>query len=125
MKKLFGPEKAHKMLVMEDGAPCHTSKATNALRHTLGVKPLSRDFGMPGEMFWPGNSPDLNPIEGMWSELKHRVGLSDPRNKAALTKAMKKEWNKLRRANAQRAHIQSFPERIALVLKRKGGDTGY
>jgi transposase len=30
-----------------------------------------------GMLNWPGNSPDMNPIENLWSMLKKRVGKMD------------------------------------------------
>ena len=41
------------VIFMQDGAPCHTAKVTIAYLQHEGVKVLK----------WPGNSPDLNPIE--------------------------------------------------------------
>ena len=48
---------------MQDGAPCHTA---NIIKHYF------QDIGL--ELLpWPGNSPNVNPIEGIWYNLKDRV----------------------------------------------------
>ena len=47
----------------QDGAPCHTSKHSMGWLKDNGVKVLP----------WPGNSPDLNPIENAWNVIKNRL----------------------------------------------------
>jgi len=51
-------------LFMQDSAPCHVSKASMAWLRTHNIKTLD----------WPGNSPDLNPIENVWRKVKDLVG---------------------------------------------------
>ena len=48
---------------MQDGAPCHTAKIINEFftKEKILVLP------------WPGNSPDMNPLENCWSRLKTLV----------------------------------------------------
>ncbi|CDQ69127.1 unnamed protein product [Oncorhynchus mykiss] len=46
---------------------------------------------------WPGNSPDLNPIENLWSILKRRVDKQKPTNADKLKTLMMQEWAAIRR----------------------------
>jgi hypothetical protein len=52
------------VMVLEDGAPCHLSKATCAARQKLGITSINH----------PPNFPDLNAIENMWHQLKLKLG---------------------------------------------------
>ena len=42
-------------IFMQDGAPCHGSKIVSEFLKEKKIKVL----------YWPGNSPDLNPIENL------------------------------------------------------------
>ncbi len=69
-------------------------------------------------MDWPGNSPDLNPIENLWNIMKEGLKTKDigstPRRQAEL----KKLWVPLDQAML---HIlsDSMPRRLQMVLDAK------
>ena len=55
-----------KIIFIHDNAPSHAAKATSQFLQSLG-------FVNKALMAWPPISPDLNPIENMWSTIKRHV----------------------------------------------------
>ena len=73
---------------------------------------------------WPSQSPDLNPIENLWTELKRRVRKRKPTNLVQLHQICQEEWVKIPPEYCKRL-IQSYPNRLKDVIKVNGHATKY
>ena len=98
----------------QDNAPQHTSRLANRWFHNHGVDLL--DF--------PPYSPDLNPIENLWSILKARVEARLARTMDEVERVLKEEWEALDyELLTSLAH--SMPTRCAAVVANRGHKAPY
>jgi hypothetical protein len=74
---------------------------------------------------WPGNSPDLNPIENLWRLVGLKVNRAQPKNERELKEAVIDSWNHNVTPEIIHGLIDSMPDRIAAVIKAKGDSTKY
>jgi len=82
---LLNINKPNKLLFQQDNAPCHTSYSAISFFSENNIE----------VMFWPPNSPDLNPIENIWNLLKRNIGNVIIKNKEDLINVVKKEAAKI------------------------------
>lgn len=76
-------------------------------------------------MKWPAQSPDLNPIEHIWSDLKTRLGKRQrASNRDDLWETILEEWEMTDPSLCRRL-VESMPRRCAAVIAAKGGHTKY
>lgn len=103
-------------LLMHDNARCHTSHATTEYLEEVGIATLD----------WPALSPDLNPIEHVWDELKRRVRSRNPAPSTVneLKSALIEEWEGIPQASIQKL-ITSIKNRLRAVIRARGGNTKY
>jgi transposase len=104
----------NKMIFQQDNASCHTAKHTRAFFSEVGLTVLP----------WPANSPDLNPIENIWSVLKQRVEKHAVKTKDDLIRVVKAEWSSLDMDLIRRT-IYSMKNRIEQVHSRGGLKCDY
>uniref|UniRef100_A0A3B5RBS0 Paired domain-containing protein n=1 Tax=Xiphophorus maculatus TaxID=8083 RepID=A0A3B5RBS0_XIPMA len=112
VQKQFGDEQ---WLFQHDGAPCHKAKVISNWLREQNIEILGP---------WPGNSPDLNPIENLWSIIKRRVDKRKPRNSDKMQALIVQEWTAISQDLVQKL-IESMPGRIAEVLKKRGQHCKY
>lgn len=74
---------------------------------------------------WPGNSPDLNPIENLWHIMGSKINSIKPTSSAALIKLIEKVWYEEIPTEHLQQLVNSMPRRIAMVIKNRGGTTKY
>ncbi len=74
--KLYGDAD---FIFQQDLAPAHTAK---------GTKSWFNDH----VLYWPANSPDLNPIDNLWGIVKRKMRDTRPNNADDLKAAIKVTW---------------------------------
>jgi len=104
------------VIVQQDNDPKHTPKKADKWFSDHNIIPLK----------WPAKSPDLNPIEHLWQQLKAKLQQYDtpPTGVHELWERVAKEWTEIPPETCQKL-IESMPRRIQAVLKAKGGHTKY
>jgi hypothetical protein len=99
----------------QDGAPCHTAKLCKDWfqEHDISV------------MDWPGYSPNLNPIENLWSRLKRLISAKRPANRECLIAARIECWFHVITNEHLHALVESMPRRCQAVIDARGYPTKY
>ena len=75
-------------------------------------------------MDWPYYSPDLNPIENLWADVKRRAEAFNPQDVDQLKIALQRAWDQTD-ACTLKTLIESMPRRLKLVREKAGWHTGY
>lgn len=97
-------------ILQQDGAPCHTSRAS---------KKWLSDHEVDYIEDWPGQSPDISPIENLWGIMKARLRREDTSTISKLEVAIRKVWGEIPPTHCQNL-ASSLPERLKKVVKAKG-----
>lgn len=106
---------------MQDGASAHTSKYTTAYLKYLGVTTIK----------WPAYSPDLNPIEMVWSFMKDYIAQKYPDPPFGQQYKLEELRNQVLEAweavtpEFLKKLIDSMRDRCRAVISARGGHTKY
>ena len=101
-------------IYQDDGAPCHRAKIVNEWKEENNFQCLD----------WPPQSPDLNPIENLWRDIKVDLRNMRSHNLRELEANVKACWDRVTAMQCRKL-VRSMPRRIQAVLKANGGHTKY
>lgn len=73
---------------------------------------------------WPSRSPDLKPIENLWSILDRSISDNRCNTKAELWECLQQAWYKLDSSILTKL-VESMPRRLHAVIDNKGYPTKY
>ena len=105
-----------KKIFLQDEAPCYTAKSIKNLLSSQKIPLLD----------WPGNSPDLNPIENVWELLKRKISTEKVKNRTQLIEKVIWHWNHNPHLKEMALNcLYSMSNRLRAVIKDKGGSTKY
>lgn len=96
----------------------------NDPKHTSYVVREWLLYNVPKQLKTPPQSPDLNPIEHLWCEVKNRLKNVNPTNKKDLKSAIQNIWENIP-SSVTKKLVESMPRRLQAVLEAKGGHTKY
>ena len=74
---------------------------------------------------WPGNSPDINPIENMWYIKVVKINNWKPSSSKTFIKHLEKAWHGLIFIEHLQSLVKSMPDRIAKAIRGGVGPTKY
>ncbi|KAG2456995.1 TCB1 transposase, partial [Polypterus senegalus] len=96
----------------------------NDLKHTAKISNEWLQDNSLNVLEWPRQSPDLNPIEHLWRDLKMAVHRRFPSNLMELERCCKEEWAKLAKDRCAKL-VASYSKRLESVITAKGASTEY
>ncbi len=104
----------HTWVMQQDNDRKHTSKSTSEWLKKDKIKVLE----------WLSQSPDLNPIEMLWHDVKQSIHARKQSNVAELKQFCKEQWDKIAPQRGETL-IASYREHLIAVVAAKGGTTSY
>lgn len=99
---------------MHDGAPCHKAKLVTEFLEEYHITVLE----------WPGNSPDLNPIENAWAHIKEQLSTVQTNSVPRLQEAITQTWREIGPGYFETL-ARSMPQRLQDVIDLRGDITKY
>lgn len=101
-------------IFQQDNDPKHTAHVNIDYVDKYGINVLK----------WPSQSPDLNPIENLWSIIDDKIRHRSCNNGDELFKSLQEAWNDIPVAYL-RTLVESMPRRCQAVIDKEGYATKY
>jgi transposase len=118
-QRLLGGRGLTLWVLQQDNDPTHSVASTTIAEfnkaYNSSIKLLDK---------WPPNSPDLNIIENLWSYVEGKVRARGCETFQEFMAAVKEELASVPQKVITSLY-QSIPKRLAIVIRKKGGKTGY
>ena len=93
-------------------------------KHTAKVVQKSFKENDISVLEWHSRSPDVNPVENLWQDLKARMMARKPANSTQLESFAKEESTKLAQEMCGKL-VGTYRNRIQAVIKNKGYAINY
>lgn len=112
----FAPFIGDSFVLMHDNARVHTARVVTDYLDAVNIQRLQ----------WPARSPDMNPIEHVWDNLKRRIRSRTPapRTISELKTAAVEEWENIPQSDIQDV-MDGLTNRLQEVIRARGGNTHY
>lgn len=112
--------KKKRWVFQQDGDGAHRSKRTLEALEEMSVRE-----NVQVVINWPPLSPDLSPIENVWSMLDRRVAKMHPSTLEELKTCVWKAWSELSQSKTVKSLMGSMRKRMEAVIQENGGRTKY
>lgn len=99
----------------QDNAPCHTARVVKTWFQQDDVIVMK----------WPAQSPDLNPIENLWQQIKVIVCKQKPKTARRLKECIITAWHHVIKEDSLHALLNSMKVRFQAVINPKRYPTKY
>lgn len=119
-QRIFSTQGISTWVLQQDNDPTHKAAGPRAVAKFNEMRSSSVQL-LPD---WPGNSPDLNPIENAWAYVQARVDAAGCQNYEEFKETVVREWSQLP-ADYCAKLIGSMAERLATCQELEGDKTGY
>lgn len=116
MHSMFGDD-ARNFVFMQDNAGIHTSHETMEYIRTHEINLLNN---------WPAKSPDMNPIENVWSKLVQNWNPDAPMNRENILNQAKEQWHACIGDTDYISNLYgSMPARFDEIIQNDGHPCSY